>query len=633
MKRITMMSATLALTLGISGCTQILDNVGMPPDSSPVSRIAQQDDQVVVTWTDDSPTSEGYSVQRRVNGADWEVLAEVDVNTREYVDSTPAQSGTYQYRVRSINRHGETFSEDREVVYDGILGRTVDSVDLPVDTNGDGRPDMHRSFTLVDSDGDGAYDGIDLDGKLSNAEFSLTATDDPGKYHVDTNGDGEPDLVYDVAAGGTERYAPALADPVEGQEAAIVQEREGDPPQGVAKGGRIDRSATDVLGTALGRDGGSFPWAGQGESDPDVTATVVDTYPEAPGAVDLDGDGSADAWIIGHKEDENGDKSYEIDASGNGEGDFWLTGNPFVQGSTGSHGEGEPIYPAFDDGGGHAGFGSPGPGGRVEPDNSLTDPVAGGGDDGDPNGTTFEVPGVSGGSGGSGGREVTLTGMPNTDSDGDGNPDPPSYNDKPASGLDTDGDGGTDVNIGGTDVPGVYGIDVDNDQQPELYMQTFPSVHFTANKDGSGARYRIVDDGTGVAGFDVVDDQNDDVNVGFEQDDGDTGLSLPDAGVAELSIAANHTDGDSDGMLDHDDTLTLTASLNSGSADSWIWVVNGFVVNPDSSAADESTLTIDLSDVVTGVIHRVVVSARGVSGSGLTENQDLSTEYTFAVQM
>lgn len=637
----TVTAALAAVTL-ISGCTQVLDNVGMPPDSSLVSQVTQQLNQVIVNWSDDSKSSEGYTVERRVNGGDWEILAEVGPEARQYVDATPSKSGTYQYRVKSANRHGETMSLDETVVYDGIKGKTVSAVELPVDTNGDGTKDSYQQFTLVDTDGDGEYDGIDIDGKLSTAEYTITPGDTPGTYNVDTNGDGEPDFVYDVAAGGTETYEPALKDVGGGGEAALISGGEGEPPTGIAVGGRIDPRASDVLANALSKEGTTFPWPSNGVDEPDITATVIDAYPPKPGSVDLDGDGEADAWIIGHTEDENGMYSYEIDASGNGSGDFWLNGSPYVQGSSEPHKGGEEIFPAFDQGGGLTGFGPVGEDGEVRKDNSLTDPLAGGGD-GDPNGQSFEVP-MGGGSGGSAAGDsgsVTLAGMPTGDGDGDGNPDPPSYTDDPASGLDTDGDGEADINIGGTDESGVYGIDVNSDGKPELYMLTFPRVRFAENKDGSGAQYQIIDDGKDVAGFDEIADAGDEIDRGFDENAGDNGLNLPDTGMATLSISSNHDDADNDGAIDAGDEIELTASLNKGSAKRWVWTVNGHPVATTGSAGSSSyTIDLDNTKDVDGKavtltekqVHRITVEAVEVSGSGLVAGQDVSESFSFLLR-
>ncbi|MFW5827252.1 MAG: hypothetical protein ACOCU4_04125, partial [Alkalispirochaeta sp.] len=459
------------------------------------ARLEQTDEGVAIYWSTDHEISDPNMLMRRINGENWEELAALDATAEGYVDTDVSVGGVYEYRIHHQTVQHDMVLFEGHLVYDAIRGKTVQTVELPVDSDGDGSVDGYRSFPLVDASGDGRYDGIDLDGKPGTAEMSLFPTDRPGVYRIDTNNDGVPDFEYDLAAGGTSGYQPGLVRSNDAKQAAVIPGEGDDPPAGISVDGTFDHAATDVLRTALSKRGRRVRWPSAGPQEPDVAMTILSEYPPAPGAVDLDGDGRADAWIIADQTDSQGTVSYELDVSGDGSGDLWLSGSPYIRASDAPGLAGTNYAPTFDDDGVLLGFGVVDDDRSVSLDTKLTDPIA----TADP-GAELRVPTADG-------RRVRTVAQGTA-----------------GQGLDVTGDGTADiplVPLDGRDQSadaGVYGIDTNGDGGFELYMHTFPGLRFTDKPDGSGTQYQIVFPSDDRPGFGTLSSDEPAVDRGFLED-------------------------------------------------------------------------------------------------------------------
>ncbi|MFW5642805.1 MAG: fibronectin type III domain-containing protein, partial [Alkalispirochaeta sp.] len=119
-----------------TGCDMLLaDLTGTAPDPPSPIEATQNRETIHLSWSDFADTEAEYIVERRINGGGWETVAVVDADTTRYIDNGTV-SGTYAYRITAVNEYGEGASRDFEVVYDGILGKTVSTVSLPFDSDG-----------------------------------------------------------------------------------------------------------------------------------------------------------------------------------------------------------------------------------------------------------------------------------------------------------------------------------------------------------------------------------------------------------------------------------------------------------------------------------------------------------------
>jgi hypothetical protein len=58
---------------------------------------------IKLTWNEYLTTEDGYEIQYSVNGGDYQFLADVGANTREYTNSSLSTSNTYKFRIRAYS--------------------------------------------------------------------------------------------------------------------------------------------------------------------------------------------------------------------------------------------------------------------------------------------------------------------------------------------------------------------------------------------------------------------------------------------------------------------------------------------------------------------------------------------------
>jgi serine protease len=110
----------LVLSLSLSGCN--LSIFGDPPDA-PDSLLVSASGvtQVYVSWSDMSDNERSFELERRIDSGGFALLASLEKNTAEYFDVDVSEGHTYTYRVRAVNRRGESEWPGEGSVFLGVL--------------------------------------------------------------------------------------------------------------------------------------------------------------------------------------------------------------------------------------------------------------------------------------------------------------------------------------------------------------------------------------------------------------------------------------------------------------------------------------------------------------------------------
>ncbi|MFW5643073.1 MAG: hypothetical protein ACOCYQ_03515, partial [Alkalispirochaeta sp.] len=463
----------------------------------------------------------------------------------------------------------------------GILGKTVSTVSLPFDSDGDGRADTVISRALLDTDGDGSYDAIDLDGKPGTPELGLKRRPgEAGVYDVDSDYDGSADFIVTVNGGDhggvfvlTDSRGRSVDLSGDAGSGMIGIDTDGD--------GTPNMEATDRLDTALAKEGATFPWPVGRDGGARVEVAVVDGYEGGAdtGGLDLDGDGITDFTIISATgPDRTGITSYGVDASGNGNADFYLTSAPGITATSGSGGTGSPVSLLMDGGSRLIGFDADGDG---EVDQVVTDPLRGG-SDGTPDGDRFTIPSRDLNGKTTESRLTVVGDRPFTITAG---------STAITRGLDVDGNGSPDWQLQETKHKGIYAVDTDKDGTADTYLHTFPGAILRSTAEPTAPTATLVDLGhaDGV-GFDTDGDGL--IDDGTVTDEG--GVSITDPEPLPTVSISDGNDDPPPATVNRTGTMPLTASLAPAgvAVDRWEWRLNGVVVAGSTGA----TFTIDPDD-------------------------------------
>ena len=395
----------------------------------------------------------------------------------------------------------------------------------PVDTDGDGIPDMIDFDSdndgipdalegNIDSDGDGAADHLDADSDADGIPDALEAN----RSVSDADGDGIDDS-YDVdVTGGTDANNDGIDDAVAAA-GILDSDADGLPDyldQDSDNDGVTDTFATAASGTDTDNDGIDDSYDVDQTGGVDADGDGVD---DATALQDTDGDGVVDYLDL----DSDNDGISDVLESGGGDTD----GDGMVDGFTDNDGNG------LHDGSGQTPVDSDGDG---VPDMVDFDSDADGIPDAIETGIDTDADGVA--------DYLDL------DSDNDGLPD--DY-ETPGSGLDADGDGvddlydvdvtgGTDADNNGIDdaVEATGVLDTDADGTPD---------YLDLDSDGDGLDDVVEAGGADTDGDGVIDGFTDANGDGL--DDATAASALPDPDVDGDGVP-DHLDADSDndGILD-----------------------------------------------------------------------------------
>jgi hypothetical protein len=138
---------------------------GAPLAPSNLQSLATQD-QVTLSWTDNSINEEYFEVQRRTGGLDFSLLGNTTGTT--LVDSDVVPNATYVYRVRAVNTVGASgYSNEHTVLVPTTLPTAPSGLVAAVVTSGridltwTDNSDNEVLFEIARKSGDGEFDPID----------------------------------------------------------------------------------------------------------------------------------------------------------------------------------------------------------------------------------------------------------------------------------------------------------------------------------------------------------------------------------------------------------------------------------------------------------------------------------------
>ncbi|MBI5779683.1 MAG: DUF2341 domain-containing protein, partial [Planctomycetes bacterium] len=125
------------------------------------------DTEIALTWQDNSPSDQGFRLERSLDGNDWTVTYTLAANTTSYTDTAVSAGTTYYYRVRSYN-----FIEDNP---NSNIEQTRTS--LPNDPSGLITATVYAySIVLQWADNSNNETGFELERSTDGITYSLCAT-------------------------------------------------------------------------------------------------------------------------------------------------------------------------------------------------------------------------------------------------------------------------------------------------------------------------------------------------------------------------------------------------------------------------------------------------------------------------
>jgi hypothetical protein len=91
------------------------------PDSVKLSVIGDSLLDVKVEWNDNSDNEDGFAIERKASGSDWEEIARTSADKTEYLDTHLVAGTTYLYRIRAF-ASGEQYSDYTSMDYIIVSG-------------------------------------------------------------------------------------------------------------------------------------------------------------------------------------------------------------------------------------------------------------------------------------------------------------------------------------------------------------------------------------------------------------------------------------------------------------------------------------------------------------------------------
>ena len=100
-----------------SNIANIITQQQIPNAPSSISAINNSDGSISLQWIDNSDIENGYLVERsNDNNANFEVLAELELNSTSFTDTEAKPATIYFYRVKAFNQFGESnYSNEIEI--------------------------------------------------------------------------------------------------------------------------------------------------------------------------------------------------------------------------------------------------------------------------------------------------------------------------------------------------------------------------------------------------------------------------------------------------------------------------------------------------------------------------------------
>jgi len=163
-------------------------NIEVPAIPADFAATAVTDNQIVLTWTDNSPNEAGFRLERSADGSNWDWSAQIEANNTKAYSFSLAGNTTYYYRLRAESAQGNS-------EFTGIVTATTPVATAPA-TWQEHWFDHNKVVSLV-------YENPDLnlyfDENMDNsAEWMKKTFTDVWKYTRDTYGGFSDPKLYAV---------------------------------------------------------------------------------------------------------------------------------------------------------------------------------------------------------------------------------------------------------------------------------------------------------------------------------------------------------------------------------------------------------------------------------------------------
>ena len=184
-----------ALPPYIGDDTQIITYESHKPESPPnLSATALSTTEIALSWTDNNPDEEGFSIERKKAGEDFSLLATVEKDVTSYIDGTCESNTEYTYRVTVIYSFEYT---DRS---NEASATTLTPPPLPP-TNLVATAVSATQIDLLWQDNTSGEEGFSIERKKLDGAFSVIASVLPDTTtYIDDGLESDTEYTYRVSA-------------------------------------------------------------------------------------------------------------------------------------------------------------------------------------------------------------------------------------------------------------------------------------------------------------------------------------------------------------------------------------------------------------------------------------------------
>ena len=165
-----------------NGNSLYLDDIEVIPDYSvdaPTDLVANSNQSsVTLSWVDNSVNELGFIIERSVNGTDFVVVGQTEVDFTEYADTNVASGEVYTYRVIAQGYDVFTSQSSNEVVVDNFVlsvevDQTIEVFPNPVVNYLELRGDVsNATYTIYDFTGKNVRNGIIKEQRIDFSSLS-----------------------------------------------------------------------------------------------------------------------------------------------------------------------------------------------------------------------------------------------------------------------------------------------------------------------------------------------------------------------------------------------------------------------------------------------------------------------------
>lgn len=124
-----------------------------PAAPTALNALSSGGNEVVLSWTDNTPVEAGYEIERSENGINYVTIGRVGPNVVEFLDADAGVNKQYFYRVRAVNPFGQSAYAPKTMTTRNLTGGFVDLTDDggSLDVSNENPNDAENSTHLIDN--------------------------------------------------------------------------------------------------------------------------------------------------------------------------------------------------------------------------------------------------------------------------------------------------------------------------------------------------------------------------------------------------------------------------------------------------------------------------------------------------